>query len=262
MAPLFEKKHQFAFFWPELELTIARIGSDATRPIIIENISLYHRIIRVLRLRSGQQIILFDTTCHAVCELRGSEEKNSRMHFSLLWHAANALYKPTITFLLPLLKGDALHEAVYGLVESGVSAIQLIQTQKVQNNRFTAKELGKLQTIMIAAAEQAKYYALPQLCEPQPLDKVIERYATAPQSKIIFFDPQGKALLPALNELFNDHCAKNLVLLIGPEAGLTIDEKLFLQQNSVDSYALTPTILRAQQAAILATGMVRSVLFQ
>jgi len=48
--------------------------------------------------------------------------------------------------------------------------------------------------------------------------------------------------------------------MIGPEGDLTAQEKELLKERGVQFLRLTPTILRAQQAVVVAMGIFRSLL--
>ena len=51
---------------------------------------------------------------------------------------------------------------------------------------------------------------------------------------------------------------ETIVLSFGPEADLTDDERELLYQNQFVACALTPTVLRATQALVVALGALRS----
>ena len=131
-------------------------------------------------------------------------------------------------------------------------------TEKVQRKWGGKKELDRLHTIMIAAAEQSKQYIIPTLHTPKPFsDCVTDFYRTAPNS--FFFDPQGKELFPVLESL-RKHMPEVVSLMIGPEGDLTVLEKQILHENDIQFCRLTPTILRAQQAVVVSLGMFRSLM--
>jgi 16S rRNA (uracil1498-N3)-methyltransferase len=160
-----------------------------------------------------------------------------------------------ITFLLPILKRDDFEQALYGLTEIGVSAIQLVTTQKTRNNVHNEKDMERAQRIIIAAAEQSKNFTYPQLYKPIPLCDAVLLDKTAQK---IFFDYQGNTL----PELLSNHkmgAAENFVLLIGPEGDLIKEEKQLVAQAGFIFCVLTPTVLRSVQAASLGAGLIRSL---
>jgi 16S rRNA (uracil1498-N3)-methyltransferase len=239
--------HEFALYVADLS---KRIKKDGT--IMLDDADLYNRVTKILRLKPNTLLILFDQLIHARCTLEKIEHKNSLV-FTIIIQESNRLFHPFITFGLPLLKKNETEQAVYHLVTTGVTHIQLLITTKVQH-RWHEQELERLMRIMIAAAEQSKQFALPTIHVPIALDTFVE---TMPQNyKKIFFDPSGTSLNQIMQQPMT---AEHLVLLVGPEGDLTIEEKKQVQQRGFDFCALTPTILRAPDAVLLGAGIFRSL---
>ncbi len=74
-------------------------------------------------------------------------------------------------------------------------------------------------------------------------------------AKKIFFDPEGmplKELLATLNP------EETLVGCTGPAGDLTHEEKSWLREQGFEFCALTPTVLRAEQALTVGLGVLRS----
>ena len=57
----------------------------------------------------------------------------------------------------------------------------------------------------------------------------------------------------------NTTAYQSISIVIGPEGGLSADEQATLSSAGAQCYALTPTILRAQEAVAVCVGAVRSV---
>ncbi len=238
--------HEFALYVAELHKKSFKKGQTVE---LIEH-DLVHRISHVLRLNEQDFLILFDRQVY----IRAVIEKITK--HAVLMHVAaigdNIPLKPTISLWLPLLKREAFEQAVYSAVELGANEIQLIHTQKEQRH-WREKELQRLQHIMIAAAEQSKYFALPTVHAPIPL------LEAKPTGISIFFDPQGVPFFQVIQD-FHQIRPTALTMLIGPEGDLTEAEKFHLQQQNMLFVRLTPTILRAQQAVAVGLGALRSLL--
>ena len=247
-----QNKHEFSLYWPKISAHVAQLKAGET--FQLDDVALHHRITKILRLAPDEIVILFDQKNNLRVEFLAIT-KNT-IEFKLLAKYQNTIHKPYITFLLPILKRDALEQAVYSLVELGANEIQLIHTQKVQRTWGEHKERLRLQNIIVAAAEQSKNYVFPELREPQDFQKVIDQFA---QTDLFFFDPAGEELFPVLENLRTSKTQK-ITLLIGPEGDLTPEEKNILQKRNVQFCKLTPTILRAQQAIAVALGIFRSLL--
>ena len=243
--------HEFSLYWSGSSELAEQQGVS----IMLDDPDLSHRMVRVLRLTEGDTTILFDTNVHVQVEFVTARSKHS-IELKLLSRNENATLQPAITFFLPILKRDALEQAIYSLVELGATDIQLMSTQKVQRKWGGCKERDRLRTIMIAAAEQSKQYRIPTLHEQKPFAECMQQMNV---EHSFFFDPAGKYLLPIIRSL---HAEKptNLSLIIGPEGGLTMQEKDLLKEREVQFLRLTPTILRARQAVAVSMGIFRSLL--
>jgi 16S rRNA (uracil1498-N3)-methyltransferase len=163
--------------------------------------------------------------------------------------------RPSISFLLPLLKRDDYEGALYSLAELGVSSIQPVITQKTHTS-WSDRDADRAERILIAATEQSKNYAMPELKAPISLDKAVQ--AVDKGSIKVFFDPLGEAFFSVLRML-HDNQPQHIVLLIGPEGDLSSEEKKMVKEKGFIFCALTPTIVRAVQAAALGAGLVRSL---
>lgn len=244
-------KHEFALYWQETTAQITRPG------MLVEtnNQLLMHRIVQVLRLEHGDQCILFDRSHHARVTIEKITKKNITLQVDIL--NSNTTIQPSITFLLPLLKRESLETALYSLVELGASNIQLVITDKIQRKWAGASELERLEKIMIAAAEQSKNFSFAQLHEPITLMNAIKIYGK-PGQPCIYADPDGMPLIELVEKL-PDEKNNGFVLMVGPEGDLQESEKELLRQHEFLFCQLTPTILRACQAAGLLLGVMRSI---
>lgn len=241
-------KHEFAVYYAQLS------DLSKAKNIEITDHAVFHRILQVLRLEINDSIILFDQTMHASCTIE-SVSKKSLMLSVNNW-TKNKVIEPTITFLLPLLKRDALETAIYSLVELGINTIQLIITGKTQSKWYGSHEHDRLFKIMIAAAEQSKNFAGANLYAPIPLIESMNTYAADSYQKI-YADPQGLPLQKTLEQIKKE---QHVVLMTGPEGDLLDHEKRLLVDNHFIFCKLTPTMLRSSQAIALLSGIMRSFL--
>lgn len=239
-------KHQFAVFTPDLNK--------------LDTQELYHRIIRVLRLNTGDQVVIFDRKQHVLAEL-GLITKNN-LALKLIGNlAVNPDLKPEITACLPLLKREALETALYSCVELGANKIQLLITTKSEQagQKYTQGNFERLEKIMIAAAEQSKNFKIPELLSPIKLDLFLKQAnftATKIETSALFFDISGVSALEIIPEL---KLAAKIFCLWGPEGDLTSAEKKLVLAAGFKFSKLTPTVLRASQAVALGLGLVRTL---
>jgi RsmE family RNA methyltransferase len=220
----------------------------ANSSVVITDPDLLHRMVKVLRFQINDSLVLFDDLVQASVTVEQITKKNITVLVTQI--SGHSAIEPQVTFLLPLLKKEALEEAVYSLAEMGINKIQLVVTQKSRKNLHSAKEFARLQAIIIAACEQSKNYTLPKLIFEQPLFSVLNSASNA-TSKILF-DPSGQSFFNLQSKF-----KSSLVLLCGPEAGLTLDEVDQATKHNFVLCALTSTTLRAVQAVTLGAGLAR-----
>jgi 16S rRNA (uracil1498-N3)-methyltransferase len=241
--------HQFALFFKNLSDSIKNLKKDQLFTIHDEEI--VHRIVSVLRLQKDEEIILFDKKIHVFIILQDISKKNIQVLFKEKKETIDL--KPKISFILPLLKKEALEESIYSLAEIGAQEIILAITEKSRQN-LTEKELQRLDKILIAAAEQSKNFSMPQVIPPEYLADIAQKSEKQPIQKL-FFDPQGSFINQSFANLTDK---KDFILCIGPEGDLTEAEKNQLKKAAFNFISLTPTILRASQAVAIAAGLMRS----
>lgn len=242
------EKHEFALHYPALS---ASVRHDS---LTVSDTDTIHRITHVLRMSEGDSLILFDELHHGKAIIRSITKKQIVVFINALQF--NQAPQPTITFLLPVLKREHLHDLVYSLAEVGVNEIQLVATAKVQRAWGKDQELEKLQKIVIAACEQSKQFSVPIIRAPVSLEKVVADIDASACK--LYADWQGARAVDVMQSLLLKSY-EHLVLMIGPEGDLTGDEKEFLKKQNFAFCALTPTILRSVQAGALFTGMIRSL---
>lgn len=231
--------HEFAFFVPEFVL---KVGNH-----LIADKDLYHRLITILRMQKGERGIFFNNIAYAFFVIEAITKKNFSVVVTEL--SDHRPLVPPLILLLPLLKREALEEAIYGAVESGVSEIQLVFTEKVKRSWQGQKEYERLIKMVHAAQEQGKYFSPILLHTPLSLVEALEKYHSLP---LYFADPTGISV----HSLSIKNCSS--LLLVGPEGDLTEREKELLREKKAYFFSLTPTILRAQQAAIITVALFRS----
>jgi 16S rRNA (uracil1498-N3)-methyltransferase len=242
------QKHEFALHVPELKKYCTQEACVLTDPALVQ------RMTGVLRLQPEETCILFDAFEHARCRITTIHKKS--INLEILSYQKNTILQPHITCFLPLLKRDDLEAALYAAVELGANSVQLVLTEKVQRSWGGAKEYERLQRVMIAAAEQSKNFAIPELYAPRALTEVVQELRSSVK---IFFDMGGVSVLKLMTDV-SEQKPKEVAILVGPESDLTPAEKAFLLQHNFTTCELTPTVLRAVSAYTLGLGLLRSSL--
>jgi len=246
--------HEFALFIDSLSLLIQ--GKSSESELTFSDEKLVHRMMNVLRLTMHDSCLFFDREVE-VCAIIARFIGKKQVAIIIRSIKKTTSFQPVVTFLLPLLKRDDYESALYGLTEVGVNTIQLVFTHKSVHQWSGERDNERARRILISAAEQSKNFAYPELKEPISLEQAVKKYSTVGVK--MFFDPEGQDFFEVMQMAHNAK-ATDIVLLVGPEADLNGEEKRMIRQNGFVFCALTPTIMRAFQAAALGAGFVRSLL--
>ncbi len=240
------EKHEFAFFCKNLPAGLAPGASYK-----IDDHDVIHRMVHVVRVEVGEVVLLF-RGASAVTARIDSIVKNGIVCTVIAVKEIEHL-QPPITWYLPLLDREAFEESVSILTSMGAAAITPIVTEKSDKR---LRSLERLERVMIAAAEQSKQLLLPTI---NPVEQFAESGIFRPMDRMVtlFFDPAGQPAFEVICQLREQKVAA-LACIIGPEGDLTHDEKELLRASGVIFCALTPTVLRAEQAVTVAMGLLRS----
>jgi len=248
-------KHEFAMYVAHLSSYL----SPKRDYIELQDPDAVHRIRSVLRLAQDDELILFDGVQQVVCTITDMNKKTVLVR--ILSNNRTVSLDPSVTFLLPLLKKEALERMIYACVELGANTIQLVITEKSQRSWRSEKELQRMQAIMVAAAEQSKQFAIPEMYPPCSLPEALQHH-TKHDIKLVA-DPAGTPLYQVLTQVVQNmhaHKKSSLVITMGPEGDFTETERELLRTASYQAVRLTPTVLRSQQAGALLLGTLRSII--
>lgn len=245
-------RHEFALY--TAGISAACLDKQLSSVITIVDEQLWHRLKHVLRTPPGAIVCLFDQTSAIEAQLCAFGSKN-QLQFSIISFIKKSILTPQIIVMLPLLKREALTDALYSCVELGANHVQLVTTEKSQHAWATERDNQRCQKIMVAAAEQSKQFTLPTMGNPISLADAV---AALPKNSFrVHCDPQGAVLWDILRQIENGKPA-TLVLSFGPEGDLTDTERTHLYHHQFVASALTPTVVRSTQALVIALGALRS----
>lgn len=247
-----DEKHLFAVYVGHLFASQKRAVGNS---IIVTDEDVVHRVVTVLRMQIGDELILFDESNHYQVSI-SDIKKNKALTILISSIAVNPKPDLEIHFVLPLLKKEALEEAVYSLTEIGVSSINLVVTSKSQK-QLTDKEMVRLHKVKVSAAEQSKYFAMPTINKPITWETFCAQTDNVGKTALLF-DPSGKPALELLLPLHQQKI-KKITCLIGPEGGLISSEIQMAIKLGFKPCKLTATVLRAVQAAAVGAGLIASI---
>jgi len=246
-------KHTFALYCHPLSVG-QKPFFDQT--IEVADKELWHRVIHILRLTVGEEIILFDGTYEATIKLSAKTFAGKNKIIGLVLEAKiSTPITPNIILMPSLLKREAFETVIYLAAQMGVTTIQPLIATKTHRAWNGDKERARLTSIMIAACEQAKNFVIPELKNPIHLHDLVKPPCG------IYFEDDGILLADTAKQLIAGK-PEAITLVFGPEGGLMATERQHLDMCGFMCCALTPTILRAQEAVAVGLGSIRSLLLR
>jgi len=209
-----------------------------------------HHAARVLRLREGDPVLLFDGR-GGEYEARLSMPRRGQVLAEVGARRDLERESPlAVTLVQAVSSGEKMDFTIQKAVELGVAAIQPVLTEKSVvrlSAEREAKKLAHWRRVAIAACEQCGRNRIPEIRDPVAL----ERYRPGAGSKILL-SPSGPGKLADL--------AKGPVLLAaGPEAGFSDGEEQFLLRAGFQPVRLGPRILRTETAALAALAALNAL---
>ena len=153
-----------------------------------------------------------------------------------------------IDVAMGILKNDKMNLAIQKLTEIGVKSIIPLKTERVVVKINEKKE--KWDTVARETLKQCKGVKFTEILPVKKLaeidykkyDKIIFAYENSNESK-------------SLSKIIKQE-DKNILYIIGPEGGITLEDVEFLKNNGAVEISLGKRILRAETAAIVVCGII------
>ncbi|MFI5966645.1 16S rRNA (uracil(1498)-N(3))-methyltransferase [Streptomyces asoensis] len=212
--------------------------------------------VSVKRLRAGEEVVLTDGAGRwARGEVVAAEGKD-RLVLDLGEVTQEAAESPRITVVQALPKGDRGELAVETMTETGVDAIvpwaaaRCITQWKGERG---AKALAKWRATAREAGKQSRRVRFPEVADAATSRQVAALLAGADFAAVLHEDrdygsaPLATAELPAEGEI---------VLVVGPEGGVSPDELRLFEEAGARAYRLGRSVLRTSTAGTAAASLI------
>ena len=207
----------------------------------------FNHLIRVLRMKTGESITLFDGSNQITPAVIHEVNKKTvivKTENSVLDNRESPL---NIHLGQVISRGDKMEFTIQKSVELGVNTITPLLSErcgvKLDQERLE-KKVQQWQKIVISACEQCGRNIIPSI---NPVMKLENWCANLTDSLKLNLHPKAEQ---GINQLPNDN--KNISLLIGPEGGLSNEEISMTHQYQFTDILLGPRVLRTETAALTA----------
>lgn len=207
----------------------------------------------VRRLRVGEELVLSDGSGSLVrCAVVAVERDALSLRVLERWEEPTPT--PRVVLAQALVKGDRGELAVELATEAGVDGVVPWRAArcvaKWEDGPRGAKALGRWRSTVREAAKQARRARVPFVDEPVTTSQLSQRVSESALTLVLHesaTDRLAEIELPA---------AGDVLLVVGPEGGITPEELDALRSSGARVVRLGPTVLRASTAAAVALGAI------
>jgi len=211
-----------------------------------------HHLRTVLRLGAGTAVAAFNASDGEwICRL--TETGRNRVALVVERRTRPAEAEADLWLVFAPIKRARLDWLVEKATELGAGALLPVWTQRTQTERLN---LERLRAHAVAAAEQSERLSVPELHEPQALDRLLAGWQA--ERRLIVCDETGAGEPIGAVALQLD--PGPTALLTGPEGGFAETELDALGKLSfVTRVGLGPRVLRADTAALAALAVLQAI---
>ncbi len=213
------------------------------------------QICRVLRLKTGSEILLLDGQGFEYPS-RLSEVRESHCTATIL-SKKPSLGEPVtqITLLIGLTQREKFELILQKCTEIGVTTfIPIITTRTlIQKISDVEEKTPRWNKIIQEAAEQSHRGRIPLLTPALKYADALAKFKTDDSLKLILWEDEANLYIKQQLRAFK---GKHVSLIIGPEGGLSAEEVELAKTSGYVPVSLGKRILRMETAAIHAAGVV------
>ena len=208
-----------------------------------------HHLARVLRAMPGEELLLSDGHGHwsRVCV---TEVDKSTVDLAVLESGFQPDRDISITVVQAITKGERTRENLELLVEAG--ADRIVPWQSSRSIGKLPDGVAKLQLAVIEAGKQCRRFYLPEVADVADTERVLAIIRSADLALVLDAHATEK-----LTEIVS-HVAniKSVVLIVGPEGGITDAELLAMSKEGAQLVRLGRPIFRSAHAGIAGVSAV------
>lgn len=211
-----------------------------------------HHLAVVLRMKSGQPVILFNNTG---TEAYATISQTSKKTVELRIDAVEFVERESplsIHLAIGISRGERMDFVLQKSTELGVKAITPLFCErtevKLPEDRLQ-KKLDQWKKIVIGACEQSGRTRLPLLHAPATLATCLA--SDASEQRFVLHHRSDSTLAQ------REEKPRSVLLLIGPEGGLSDNEIHQAQQAACTSLTLGPRVLRTETAPLTAISVLQ-----
>ena len=215
-----------------------------------------HKIVDVLRKRSGDSIEIVDSSAQRFTATLQIEGRNVRARL----HGRNAPLEAQgleITVAQGLPKGQKMDFVVEKVTELGVAAIIPLYSERTIVSDAGKTKLDRWRRLAKTAAAQCGRDRIPEVAEPRKLENLLESFSAYDTVLFPWELAEHGPLHDVLPRLLEN--SRRVLVIIGPEGGFSHAEAEAAQRAGAQLISLGPRILRTETAALVTVAVLNFV---
>ena len=215
-------------------------------------------VARVLRLKQGEQIIVFNGQGGEYVGVIDSIDKRAVSIVLESYHQPETESPLHISLVQGLSRSERMDYTIQKSVELGVREIYPVTTQHISVHLDTTRARKKQlhwQGVVNSACEQSGRDRIPQVHELDSLQSCVNAISPNESQTIPMLDHRSSA---SINQL-SIADTKRTIIVVGPEGGLSDDERYWLTEKGFTAVSMGPRVLRTETAALAAIAVMQSL---
>ena len=212
-------------------------------------------LVRVLRLREGDECVLFNGDGNDYRARIASAGKREVVVQVLSFDVVGNESPLRITLVQGIARGEKMDLILQKATELGVACFVPVLAERTEvklDAERTGKRMAHWRSVIVSACEQSGRARVPGLTQPVALGQVATQVAD--DAVKLTLDPVGDSTLAALAMPAGDSVA----IAIGPEGGWSPRDREILRTAGFSGLKLGPRILRTETAGLAAIAALQS----
>lgn len=214
----------------------------------------YHHIIRVMRMKEGDEIVCVTQDGKSALSVIAEITDEIIIAKVVKWEDGSTELPVQVTIASGLPKGDKLEWIIQKGTELGAHEfVPFLAARSIVkwDEKKSAKKVERWQKIAKEAAEQSYRSKIPVVSAPVTLQALLKR-AEGFDVLLVAFEEEAKqgeasVLAQSLREI---KPGQSILIVFGPEGGITSNEIEVLTENGFLACGLGPRILRTETAPL------------
>lgn len=220
----------------------------------------YNHAVHVLRLKSGEQVMVSDPEGHDYyCTVDTAEEAAHELLLTIDRRSEENHELPArITLYQSLPKSDKMELIIQKATELGVTCIVPVESRncvmKLEPKKTDAK-VARWQAIAEAAAKQSKRSIIPEIAKPLSFTEAVKQAEAESNVRIIPYENEN-GMLGTCEAIIQFLPGSDIAVFVGPEGGYDAMEIRFADNHGIRPVSLGKRILRAETAALAILSLI------